>query len=128
MKKLVTAFLLSRLLLFVLLFTCVAGGLCGSSPDTSSGTGGNGPGGAATDKISYSINLDDKYKVKEEGNKIFYKVPLNTNVEISSTKGGKSFISSWNVTFKGSYLGSGKDLFPGEAATWKFPGARATLI
>jgi hypothetical protein len=129
MKKLVTTSLLfSRLLLFFLLFTCLAGGLCGPSPDTSSGPGGNGPGGAATDKISYSINLDNKYKVKEEGNKSFYKVPLNTNVEISSIKGGKSFISSWNVTFKGSYLGSGKDLFPGEAATWKFPGARPTLI
>jgi hypothetical protein len=121
MKKLVANSLLSssRLLLFVLVFIGLAAGSC--DPFLNDGFDED-----VRDKISYSINLDNKYKVKEEGNKLFYRVPLNTNVEISSTKGKQGVYAVWKVTYK-KYWGNNID-YPEDSSIWKFSSPRPALI
>jgi hypothetical protein len=58
---------------------------------TRSGSGGS------KEKPSYSTNIE-QYKVKEQGNKIFYKLPVATAVEIKATIGNRPVIVDWSMT------------------------------
>ena len=68
-------------------------------------------------KISYTINLDDSKKIKEENNKLYYKVPVNTEVIITATVSGPEKTKvSWNQKFSG---GSMNGLPNSGGLTWK---------
>jgi hypothetical protein len=62
----------------------------------SSSKGNTSPPQTPT-QIEYSINLDDSKKMKEEGNKIYYEVPLQTEVSIvAKTTGLLTVDIDWN--------------------------------
>lgn len=46
-------------------------------------------------KIIYSINLDDKYKTKIDGNSFYYRIPVGTEAIISSKRDDTPFDSNW---------------------------------
>ncbi|OJW70767.1 MAG: hypothetical protein BGO68_03410 [Candidatus Amoebophilus sp. 36-38] len=97
---------------------------CGKESDDQSKKDDNGRKIGQT-KISYKINLDDSKKVREEGNKIYYDVPVNTQVIITATVVGPEKVEVfWNMIFS-EMSGSG----PIETnTTWEYTANQPSCI
>jgi hypothetical protein len=73
-------------------------------------------------KIKYSINLSEEYKVKEEGNKVFYKVPIRAAVEITANLNNQSTPVNWSMSSITGIISTEDQsvLKASESPTWKF--------
>lgn len=89
--------------------------------NSSKPNGGSGSGGDSIPEIKYSINLEDKYKVKTDGNNFYYRIPVGTKLIISSKRDNKPFCSSWNNTIRGGVMnGKNGNLFSGGSPTLEY--------
>lgn len=111
-------------ILYLLLGTHVACGGGSSSPNSNPAV--------KTTNITYTINLTDDKKVKTAGDKIYYKVPVGTPVNIIATPdpedAGKKASAVWVSTSKkgspGTRTGSDNKYFP----TWTYTASRPETI
>jgi hypothetical protein len=85
----------------ILVVVLVAANLLGCGDGGNKGKKEEEKGKVEQTKISYKINLEDSKKTKEDSNKVYYEVPLNTEVIITATVVGPEKVKVlWNQTLK----------------------------